>query len=147
MDAEQAIRELEDRLDEANLTVDVPTLESIMSDDFLYTSGVGAGLSRDQWLETYPLKRSTPEQEKRAEATRKRAAAQGRGTVLLVTGLRVGEENQYEIEIHGPVAIANKRYSIQDPDGSERCLRYVRVYRQEAEGWRLVSHRHVHSVD
>ena len=147
MDAEQAIREVETRLDEANRLVDVPALESIIADDFLYTSGVGAGLSRQQWMETYPFKRATPEQEKRAEETRQRAALLGRGTVLLVTGLRVGEENQYEIEVHGPVAVANRRYSIQDPDGSERCLRYVRVYRQEGDTWRLVSHRHVHSVD
>src|SRR3954447_5108263 len=115
MSLEDTIRDVEARFEEANRLGDVPALESIMADDFLYTSGVGAGLSRSEWLATYPLKRSTPEQEKRSEQTRQRAAAESRGTVLLVTGLRVGEENQYEIEVHGPIAIANKRFSIQDP--------------------------------
>ena len=142
-----ALEAVEERLEEANRAVDVAALEQIILDDFTYTGGQGGQISRSEWITNQALKRSTPEGEAQAAKTRGRAAAAVRGTVLLMTGLRVGEAEEREVEIHDDVAIVNRVYSIQDADGSERCLRYVRVYRLVNGDWRLLSHRYIHAVD
>jgi hypothetical protein len=143
----EALEAVEERLEEANRAVDMPALEQIILDDFTYTGGQGGHISRSEWITNQALKRTTPEGEAQAAKTRERAAAAGRGTVLLMTGLRVGEAEDREFEIHDDVAIVNRVYSIQDGDGSERCLRYVRVYRLVSGEWRLLSHRYIHAVD
>ena len=143
----EALEAVEERLEEANRAVDVATLEQIILDDFTYTGGQGGHISRSEWITNQAMKRATPQGEAQATKTRERAAAAGRRTVLLMTGLRVGEAEDREVEIHGDVAIVNRLYSIQDADGSERCLRYVRVYRLVNGDWRLASHRYIHAVD
>jgi ketosteroid isomerase-like protein len=143
----QALQITDDRLEEANRAADVPALERLIADDFVYTGGQGGHISRGEWIAAQLMRRLTPDGEAQAAKTRERAAQAGRGTVLLLTGLRVGEPDEYETELHGDVAIVNRRYSIQDADGSERCLRCVRVYRQQGNEWRLISHRYIHAVD
>src|SRR5215213_11115809 len=119
----EALAVVEERLEEANRAVDVPALEQIILDDFTYTGGQGGHISRSEWITNQALKRATPQGEAQAAKIRERAAASGKGTVLLMTGLRVGAAEDRQLEIHGDVAIVNRVYSIQDADGSERCLR------------------------
>jgi hypothetical protein len=76
-----------------------------------------------------------------------RAKAAAKGTVLLFTGLRVGDADDAEVELHGDIAIVNRSNQIEDPDGSQRCLRSVRVYQRQDAAWRLLSHRYIHAVD
>jgi hypothetical protein len=142
----EALEATEERLEEANRVVDVVALGQLISVDFTYTGGQGGHSSRSEWIVS-ALKRATPQGEAQAAKTLERAASASRGTVLLMTGLRVGEAADREMEIYGDVAIVNRAYSIQDADGSERCLRYVRVYRYENGDWRLLSHRYIHAVD
>ena len=143
----EALEAVEERLEEANQAVDVAALEQIILDDFTYTGGQGGHISRTEWITNQALKRGTPQGEAQAAKTRERATEAGRSMVLLMTGLRVGQAEDREIEIHDDVAIVNRMYSIQDADGSERCLRYVRVYRLVNGDWRLASHRYIHAVD
>jgi hypothetical protein len=146
MDAETEVRDAEGRLEAANTALDIDGLRSLLADGFHYVGGMGAGIDAETWLANV-AKRGALEAKEREEQTRQRARAAGRGTVLLLTGLRVGAADQHEVELHGDIAIANKRYAIQDPDGSERCLRYVRVYRKADGAWLLLSHRYIHAVD
>lgn len=143
----EALEAVEERLEEANRVVDVAALEQIILDDFTYTGGQGGHISRSEWITNQALKRATPLGEAQAERTRERAAEAGRGTVLLMTGLRVGKAEAREVEIHDDVAVVNRLYSILDADGSERCLRYVRIYRLVNGDWRLASHRYIHAID
>ena len=141
------MRTAEEQLEEANRLVDLEALERLIADDFVYTGGQGGHQSREEWIASQPLKRQTPQGEAQAAKTMERAEQAGRGTVLLLTGLRVGEAEEPEIELHAPFALVNRLYSILDADGSERCLRYVRAYRLEQGAWRLISHRYIHAVD
>jgi hypothetical protein len=146
MSDEAEVRAAEDRIETANAALDLDGLRACLAEGFHYVGGMGAGIDAGTWLANV-AKRSAPEAKEREEATRQRATAAGRETVLLLTGLRVGEADQHEVELHGDVAIANKRYKIQDTDGSERCLRYVRVFRKTGGPWLLLSHRYIHAVD
>jgi hypothetical protein len=144
---EEALVAAEERLEEANRAVDVAALEQIILDEFTYTGGQGGHISRGEWITNQALRRATPQGEAQAAKTLERAASASRGTVLLMTGLRVGEAAEREIEVYDDVAIVHRLYSIQDADGGERCLRYVRVYRLVNGDWRLLSHRYIHAVD
>lgn len=143
----EAVQAVEEKLEKANREADEATLRSLLSDDFQYTGGMGGSQSKSEWLGGLQSRRQGAESKDREAKTAERAKQQNRGTVLLLTGLRAGESTGYEVEVHGDVAIANQRYSIQDADGSERCLRYVRVYRREGDAWRLISHRYIHAID
>lgn len=145
-EAEISVRGAEERLEAANAALDIDGLRRLLAPGFHYVGGMGAGIDAEQWLANV-AKRGTPEAKEREEQTRQRAASAGRETVLLLTGLRVGASDQHEVELHGDIAIANKRYAIQDADGGERCLRFVRVYRKMDGDWRLLSHRYIHAVD
>jgi hypothetical protein len=145
--AEAAVKSLEEKLEQANREGDLETLRAITTDDFRFTFGTGDSLDREGWIARLPARRLSPEAKSQDAKTEERARENKRGTVMLLTGLRAGESNDYVIEVHGDAAIANRRYSILDPDGSERCLRYVRVYRANGGAWQLVSHRYIHSVD
>lgn len=144
---EKTVIEAEEKLERANKDGDRGALEALLSDDFNYTGGNGGSQSKDEWLAGLADRRSGETVAKREADTNERAKQHNRGTVLLLTGLRVGESTGYEVEIHGDIGIANRCYSIQDPDGSDRCLRYVRVYRLEPGGPVLLSHRYIHAVD
>ena len=143
----EAVRAVEERLEEANRTADLKTLDAILADDFAYTGGGGGTQSREEWLPGLTSRRQSAEAKSQHAKTLQRAADHGRGTILLLTGLRVGEETEYQIEAHGDIAVANRRYTIQDADGTERCLRYVRVYKLQGSAWHLLSHRYIHAVD
>ena len=138
---------VEESLERANREGDLAALKEILSDDFAYTGGMGGSQSKAEWLSGLPARRGSPEAKKRELETAQRSAEKNRGTVLLLTGLRVGESTDYGIEMHGDIAIANQRYALEDPDGSARCLRYVRVYRKTGDRWQLVSHRYIHAID
>jgi ketosteroid isomerase-like protein len=146
-DAQDEVLEAEARVEAANEAGDIGALTSIMANDFSFVGGNGTTQDRDGWISNVLGRRQTPAGKEQAAATVERAASLSRGTVLLLTGLRVGESDEHEVEVHGDVALANRRYFIHDPDGSERCLRYVRLYRRTDAGWRLVSHRYIHAVD
>lgn len=139
------IRALEDEIETAYYNRDFDTLRQLTSHDFVFTYGTSDSFTRDVWLTR--IRKRTPETDEKDDEVRSRAQRQGRDEIMLLTGLRVGEETEYVIEQHGDIVISNRRYNIQDPDMTERCLRYVRVYRREVTGWRCLSHRYVHSVD
>jgi len=143
----EALVAVEASLERANRDADLVSLQEILADDFVYTGGMGGGQSKIEWLSGLAARRGSPESKQRELETAQRAVEKNRGTVLLLTGLRVGESTDYGIEMHGEIAIANQRYAIEDPDGSARCLRYVRVYRKTENRWQLVSHRYIHAID
>jgi hypothetical protein len=146
-DHSEAVQAVEQRLEEANERADLPALEAMLADTFLYTGGMGGSQSKAEWLGELTERRQSADTKSREAKTAEMASRIGRGTVLLLTGLRVGESTDYAVEIHGEIAVANRRYAIVNPDGTERCLRYVRVYRRAAAGWQLLSHRYIHAVD
>ena len=137
----------EEALEKANRDADLGALEKMLADGFVYTGGMGGSQSKSEWLSGLRARRQSPELKDRELKTAERAVERNHGTVLLLTGLRVGESTDYGIEMHGDIAIANRRYSIEEPDGSTRCLRYVRVYRGTEDRWLLVSHRYIHAID
>jgi hypothetical protein len=143
----QSLNTAEEMLESANEKADLAALEALLSEDFCYTGGMGGSQTKSAWLGGLLERGLSSETKDREAKTRARAAENNRATVLLLTGLRAGESIGYEVELHGDVGIANRVYSIQDADGSERCLRYVRVYRLESGSWRLLSHRYIHAVD
>ena len=143
----EAVSEAERRLEEANKSADEGALDALLSADFRYTGGNSTSMSRREWILTLSSRRLTQQAKTDEAKTYERAKEHDRSTVLLLTGLRVGQSTEYGVEVHGDVAIANRRYTILEADGSERCLRYVRIYRHEGEDWRLASHRYVHAVD
>ena len=142
---EAAVRALEHELETAYYAGDLDALRRITSEDFVFTYGTSDSFPREAWFGR--MRKNTPETEARDAEVRERAREQSRDTIPLLTGLRAGEETEYVIEQHGDVVITNRRYNIQDPDRSERCLRYVRVYRQLEGQWRCISHRYIHAVD
>jgi ketosteroid isomerase-like protein len=139
------IRALEKELETAYYDRDLDALRTLTSDDFVFTYGTSDSFTRDVWFTR--IRKRTAETEAMDAEVRDRAQRQGRDEIALLTGLRVGDETEYVIEQHGDIVISNRRYNIQDPDLTERCLRYTRVFRREPDGWRCLSHRYVHSMD
>jgi hypothetical protein len=122
-------------------------MEALLAESFLYTGGMGGSQGKQEWLAGLAERRLGAATKAREQKTAELAAQNGRGTVLLLTGLRAGESNEYGIEVHGNTAVVNRRYAIRNDDGSERCLRYVRVYQLNGGRWQLVSHRYIHALD
>ncbi len=149
----EAVKRAEIELDAANVTQDAAELTRLLAADLVYYGGDGASQTRSEWISSLKV-RSSDNGRLAAERVTQRAKEQNRPTLLLMTGLRVGHELEYEIEYHGPIILTNKVYTIQDAvpgqplqPGPERCLRYARAWRLEDGQWRLFSHRYIHAID
>jgi polyisoprenoid-binding protein YceI len=154
-DAIQAVRDSEAELDVAQIAQDKEALTKICADDLVYFGGTGASQNREEWIATLSS-RNTENAQRNTRLTQERADAQGYNTFMLLTGLRVGYEDEFEVEYHGNFCYAFKRYQIQDSmpgeallPGDWRCLRAVRGWRYDPDmgRWRLISHRYIHAVD
>jgi polyisoprenoid-binding protein YceI len=151
----EAVKLAEQELEEANVSQDFEVLHRVIAEDLVYYAGTGAAQTKAEFIGSLKT-RNSENAIRNSERTKKRADDQGRGTIFLLSGLRVGEEDDkaYEIEYHGDVVLTNKLYGIQDSmpgqplvPGPERHLRFVRGWKLNGDQWQLFSHRYIHALD
>jgi len=117
-DVETELVALEELMAASVLVADIPTLEKMYSDDFLFTHGTGEVQTKEQWLAG--LENGSPSWTER-------------------------KVDSIKVEVHGNVAVTTGRIYAQtrsdDPLWQEYLIWYVRTYRLHGESWKLLSHK------
>ncbi len=114
------LRDLDASIDALASKGDFETLGGLLSTDFHYNHSTGQSQDKSQWLD---------------------------GLKPLV-GRRERIASAIEIELHGDMAVAMGNLDVVWTDGRHAYDRYVRIYRQGADGnWLLVSQRTVPAHD
>jgi ketosteroid isomerase-like protein len=118
--AAQGLRDLDQLIDTAVSDRNASALESVLADDFVYTHSNGRSQPKGEFIAAI--------------------AARGNPPRRLLTDV--------EVEVHSDVAVTRGNLDIVYPDSRPRLyMRYVRVYREGAAGWRAISHRTVYAQD
>ena len=111
------IKELEQRIEDAIVKVDLKFLKSVYSDDFRFTHGDGEAQNKTEWLELV-------------------AKREAKSRTISTS----------EVELHGNIAITLGRLDVVwkgDSKDDKYTLKYVRVYEKRKGKWILLSHRTV----
>jgi ketosteroid isomerase-like protein len=103
--------------DEGVMAKDIPSLQKIYADDFVFTHGTGLVDGKESWLKTVASPEGTWTQRK---------------------------QDSTAVEMHGDVAIVTGSVSIVREVGQTRSsygIRYVRVFVYRQKRWQMISHR------
>jgi len=119
-DVHALLRELDQTVDNAIAEADEPPLQRILAPDFIYTHSTEHSDARDPFIAWVHKPR------------------QHRPQRLL---------SDVQVELHDDIAVTRGNLDIVYVDAPRKLLRYVRVYRQTANEWRLISSRTVLADD
>jgi ketosteroid isomerase-like protein len=112
-DVQTTLREIDASIDQLASSGDFTGLEKLLAEDFRYNHSTGLGQNKREWLD---------------------------GLKPLV-GRRERVTSSIHVELHGDLAVAMGDLDIVWGDGRHNYDRYVRVYRQVNDSWRVVSQR------
>jgi len=113
----QKLQQLNLSIEQAVLAADVPRLETLYADDFVFTHGSGLVQSKSEWLS---------------------GIRSGKSRYLL------RELDSMAVELHGNVAIATGKLTVHRPSETgivKYALNFVRVFVLSGDRWQLISHR------
>lgn len=118
-DVEQALEELNQRIDNAVVKKELPLLHTFYADDFVFTHGTGVVDSKTSWLDEV-----------------------AKSTTRFISRLH----DSTTVEVHDRLAIIAGRLLVtrqQDTGTAQYGIRYVRIYVKRKKQWQLISHRTV----
>ena len=118
--ATESLEATDQSIDTAISEQDRATLETLLADDFIYTHSNGRSQDKSAFID--------------GAVTRENPSRR------LLSGIAV--------EPHGDICVTRGDLDIEyRDDRPNHYMRYVRVYRKTADGWRAFSHRTVYADD
>jgi ketosteroid isomerase-like protein len=120
VNTEDTLRQLDVAIDTAVSERNGGLLGDVLADDFIYTHSNGRSQSKPEFIESIVRREDPPRR-------------------LL---------SDIAVELHGDVAVTRGNLDIEYHDARPNLyMRYVRVYRWQADRWRPISHRTVYATD